>query len=157
MQDWGWDGIPRSWFYGIWSLHFLETRFRNRIEQGDVLKNKREVCSPPHTIHKRKQSQSDQWFGYCWFYSLKRPIFSSGSFVACVWRQRSSDQDDHNREEVRQWDMFPGLTELLLIGCLIESIWTPRSKSNTLTPKTNSQTFWPKEISHVMNGIIFCV
>ena len=32
--------------------------------------------------------------------------------------------------------MFPEPTELLLIGCLIESIWTPRSKSNTLTPKT---------------------
>ena len=32
--------------------------------------------------------------------------------------------------------MFPGLTELLLIGCLMESIWTPKSKSNTLTPKT---------------------
>ena len=31
--------------------------------------------------------------------------------------------------------MFPGPTELLLIGCLIESIWTPRSKSNTSTPK----------------------
>ena len=36
--------------------------------------------------------------------------------------------------------MFPELTELLLISCLIESIWTPRSKSNTLTPRTNSQT-----------------
>ena len=32
--------------------------------------------------------------------------------------------------------MFPGLTELLLIGCLIELIWTPKSKSNTSTPKT---------------------
>ena len=53
--------------------------------------------------------------------------------------------------------MFPGPTELLLIGRLIESIWTPRSKSNTLTPKTNSQTYWRREISHVMNGIIFCV
>ena len=27
------------------------------IERGDPLLNKREVCSPPHTIHKRKQSQ----------------------------------------------------------------------------------------------------
>ena len=54
------------------------------------------------------------------------------------------------------WDMFPGPTELLLIGCLIESICTPRSKSNTSTPGTNSQTYWPREISHVMNGIIFC-
>ena len=30
---------------------------QNRKEQGDLLKNKREVRLPPHTIHKRKQSQ----------------------------------------------------------------------------------------------------
>ena len=53
--------------------------------------------------------------------------------------------------------MFPEPTELVLIGYLIESNWTPKSKSNTLTPKTNSQTCWPREISHVMNGSIFCV
>ena len=53
--------------------------------------------------------------------------------------------------------MFPEPTELLLIGYLIESNWTPKSKSNTLTPKTNSQTCWPREISRMMNGIIFCV
>ena len=50
--------------------------------------------------------------------------------------------------------MSPELTELLLIGCSIELIWTPKSKSNTSTPKTNSQTFYPKGISHVMSGII---
>ena len=33
------------------------------------------------------------------------------------------------------------LTELHLIGCLIELIWTPKSKSNTSTPKINSLTF----------------
>ena len=32
--------------------------------------------------------------------------------------------------------MFPEPTELRLIGCSIESISTPKSKSNTLTPKT---------------------
>ena len=31
--------------------------------------------------------------------------------------------------------MFPELTELHLIGCLIELIWIPRSKSNTSTPQ----------------------
>ena len=31
-------------------------------------------------------------------------------------------------------------SELLLIGCLIELIWTHKSKSSTSTPKTNSQT-----------------
>ena len=44
------------------------------------------------------------------------------------------------REEARQWDMFPEPTEMLLIGYSIESIWTTKSKSNTLTPKTNLQT-----------------
>ena len=39
------------------------------------------------------------------------------------------------KEGVQQWDMFPGLTELRLIGCLIELIWTPKSKSNTSTPE----------------------
>ena len=29
--------------------------------------------------------------------------------------------------------MLPGPTELLLMGCLIELTWTPKSKSNTLT------------------------
>ena len=52
--------------------------------------------------------------------------------------------------------MFPGLTELLLIGCLIEFIWIQKSKSNTSTPKTNSLTSYPKEVSHVMSGIICC-
>ena len=40
--------------------------------------------------------------------------------------------------------MFPEPTELLLIGYLIESIWTPKSTSNTSTPKTISQTFLTK-------------
>ena len=39
------------------------------------------------------------------------------------------------REEARQWDTFPEPTELLLIGCLIELTWTPKSKSSTSTPK----------------------
>ena len=50
------DGIPAL---DLWDLivAVLGNTNQNRIEQGDLLKNKREVCSPPHTIHKRKQSQ----------------------------------------------------------------------------------------------------
>ena len=44
------------------------------------------------------------------------------------------------KAEVLQWDTSPKLTELLLIGCSIELIWTPKSKSNASTPKINSQT-----------------
>ena len=49
-----------------------------------------------------------------------------------------------NKESEYAYDVSTCLTEpteLLLTGCLIESIWTPKSKSNTLIPKTNSQTY----------------
>ena len=52
--------------------------------------------------------------------------------------------------KVLQWDTTPEPTELLLIGCSIELIWTPKSKSNTSTPKTNSLTF------NAMSGIFCC-
>ena len=62
-----------------------------------------------------------------------------------------------SKDEVQRWDTSPETTELRLIGCSTESIWNPRFKSNMSTPKTNSQTFWPKEVSQEMNGIIFFV
>ena len=50
------DGIPAL---DLWDLivAVLGNTNQNRIEQGDLLMNKREVRSPPHTIQKRKQSQ----------------------------------------------------------------------------------------------------
>ena len=121
-------------FFQSVGLHFLGCR----IEVGR------------YSVLGNTTQRSDQRFGQCWLCFLKRTFFSSGSLVVHFGRQRSSDQDDH-------WDMFPEPTEILLICCLIKSIWTPKSKSNTLTPKTNSQTCWPSEIAHVMNGICFCV
>ena len=43
----------------MWNLivTVLGNTNQNHTEQGDLLKNKREVCSPPHTIDKRKQSR----------------------------------------------------------------------------------------------------
>ena len=53
--------IPRSTTrsaLGLWDLivAVLGNTNQNRREQGHLLKNKREVCSPPHTIQKRKKS-----------------------------------------------------------------------------------------------------
>ena len=47
------DGIPAL---DQWDLivTVLGNTTQNHTEQGDLLKNKREVCSSPHTIHKRK-------------------------------------------------------------------------------------------------------
>ena len=50
------DGIPALDVRDL-IVAVLGNTNQNRIEQGDLLKNKREVCSPPHTIHKRKRSQ----------------------------------------------------------------------------------------------------
>ena len=43
----------------LWDLivSVLGNTAQNRIERGDPLLNKREACTPTHTIHKRKQSQ----------------------------------------------------------------------------------------------------
>ena len=71
------------------------------------------------------------------------------------WRQWSCDQKWSSKAEVRRWDTCPEPTELRQIGCLTESIWTLKSQSNMLTPRTNLLTWWPKVISRVMSGIIF--
>ena len=51
------DCIPAL---GLWDLIVAVLWWntnQNHTEHGDLLMNKREVRSPPHTIHKRKQSQ----------------------------------------------------------------------------------------------------
>ena len=59
-------------------------------------------------------------------------------------------------KDILQWFTFPEHTELLLIGCSIELIWTPKSKSKTLTPQTNSDiltkvNFTRDEWNHVLS------
>ena len=49
--------------------------------------------------------------------------------------------------EGRRWDTCQEPPELRWIACLTESIWTPKSKSDMLTPKTNSQTCWRTAVS----------
>ena len=51
------DGIPalNLWDLIVAVLH--GNTYQNHTEQGDLLKNKRDVRSPPHTIHKRKPSR----------------------------------------------------------------------------------------------------
>ena len=50
------DGIPAL---DLWDLivAVLGNTNQNHTEQGDLLKNKREVRSPPHTTHKHHKSQ----------------------------------------------------------------------------------------------------
>ena len=61
------------------------------------------------------------------FCSLKRPVFASRSLVVCVSETLQQWSRWSLKERVPQWDMFPGLTELRMIGCSIEVIWTQKS------------------------------
>ena len=73
--------------------------------------------------------------------SFKCPIRASRSFINVFFRRMKLWSRWLFKAEVLQWDTSLEPTELLLIGWLIELIWTLRSKSNTSTPKTNSLTF----------------
>ena len=53
--------------------------------------------------------------------------------------------------------MFPGPTELRLIGCSIELTWTPKSKSSTSTPKTELADILTKGNFTRDEWNIFCV
>ncbi len=93
-----------------------------------------------------------RWIVACGPFCHKRTLFSIRSSVVHFLKTTKLWSRWSLRAEVQQWDTCPEPTESRSIGCLTESIWTPRSKSNMLTPKTNSLTCWPQEISHVMNG-----
>ena len=55
------DGIPALDLWDLIVAVLHGNTYQNHTAQGDLLKNKREVRSPPHTIHKRKLiSESDQ-------------------------------------------------------------------------------------------------
>ena len=88
---------------------------------GRPLLNTREVCSQPHTIHKRKQSQR---------------VINDLDNVDFI----SSNNQSHQEALLYVFEDNEAVIKMI-IGYLIESIWTPKSKSNTLTPKTNSQTY----------------
>ena len=62
--------------------------------------------------------RSDQCFGWCWPCSLQSPIFASRKFVVCVWKQRSSDQDDFLWEKSHNETCFqnPGIFYLPICG-----------------------------------------
>ena len=53
--------------------------------------------------------------------------------------------------------MFPGPTELRLIGCSIESIWTQKNPNQVHRHQKPTCRLANQGKFHVTNGIIFCV
>ena len=122
-------------FYGIWSWQFLETRIRV-IKNGEtrVWTN---VQFVQHLTQFTNENNLKEW-SMIWimliFFPQTSILLARKLCCLCLKTTRQWSRWSQ-REEARKWDMFPEPTELLLIGYLIESIWTAESKSNTLTPK----------------------
>ena len=134
------DGIPAL---DSWDLIVAVLGNTNQIhtQQGDLLKNKREVRSPPHTIHQRKQSQ--------------RVINDLDNVDFIPSNVQSSHQEvllyvfEDNEAVIKMTikGRSPTMrhvsrTHRVALDWLFDRInLDPKIKSNTLTPKTNSQTY----------------
>ena len=104
-----------SRFMEIWLFQFLETRFRLLKDRWD-----------PLSMTKIKNLK--EW-PTCWITLIVLPQTSSLRIkkLCCMCLKTTKQWSRWSpREGVPQWDMFPGHTELRLIGWSIESTWTPK-------------------------------
>ena len=118
------DGIPRSYFvvsdcFSPWK-HDSEPVCRDKNHVQGQSRGMFHVLSDVDLVPSNVQFSHQEAFVY---------VFEDNEAVIKIIIKERSPTMRHVS------------TELLLIGCLIELIWTPKSKSNTSTPKTNSQTF----------------
>ena len=84
-----WIGIgrkTRTWFMGTDLFSFWKHDSEPHRTVRPVVEWKWSSFNTSHKSKTKTISRSGQWFGQCWFYSLKRQLFSSGSFVVFVWR-----------------------------------------------------------------------
>ena len=134
------DGIP---VLDLWDLIIAVLGNANQSNKArrDLCTNQREVRSTPHTIQKRKKSRGmiDNLDNVDFVSSHVQ--FSHQEALLYVFEDNQTVIKMITKGRSPTIDMFPEPTELLLICCSIESIWTQKSKSNTSTPKTNSQTY----------------
>ena len=97
-----------------------------------------------------------------WCCSFKCPIRASRSFIVCVWGQWSCDQDDHKGKKSYNETCFPEPTDLLSIGCLIESNWTPKIQNkyidtkNQLADILTKGNFTRDEWNHLLCSFSIC-
>ena len=118
------DGTPAL---DLWDLIVALTETRIGVtKEGETCARTWFVQHLTQFKNEKKSHGNGRWFEQCWFSFFKRPFFSSESFVVYLWRQRSSHQNDHKGKKPYNETCFQNPQELLLIGCLMESMWTPK-------------------------------
>ena len=153
MQVYEWTVFPALdlWDLVIDVLHSKSNQtHRNQLARETRCITKRPRCArvprPRHQLLKKTTNYQK---------SILFPHFSSGRPFVHLWGQRGCDKEDCQKEKSYNETCFQDPQSCSWLVVRVSLDWTPRSKSNMSTPKTNSQTFWPKGTSHVMNGIIF--
>ena len=140
------DGRYPRLIYGIWSSQFLETRIR---EYGETCV-RTNVKFVQNLAQFKNESNLMEWL-MIWTMLILFPQTSSLLIrkLCCMCLKTTKGKKPNNETCFQNPQSCPWL--------VVRWNQFGPPKSNTLTPKTNSQTYWPREISHVMNGIIFCV
>ena len=132
-------GIPAFDLWDVIVAVFHGNTYLSNQAQGDSCANQREVRAVPHTLQKRKKSHGmiDDLVNVDFLSSNVNSYRQEALFVfednEAVIKMIIKGRSPTMRHVSR--------THRVALDCSIELIWNPRSKSNTLTPKTNSQAY----------------
>ena len=137
--------------HGTRLFQFVETRLRTMIERRDPFWTNVKLVL--HLTPFTNENNLKEW--QCWFDSFQRPIFWPRIFVVCVWRQRSSCQDDHNKMRPDNETCFQHIQSCFLRFNRINL--DLKYKSNALIPITNLFTFQPKKFTWWMKSFLVFV
>ena len=119
----------RSRFCGIWSLQFLETRIRT--EKKGETRCWTNFTFVLHLTRFRNASNLREWSMFWIMLTLFfQSDFASRSFVVCVRRQRSNDQDDHKGKKSHNETCSQNPQSCSWLVFRSNQFWTPKSKLN---------------------------
>ena len=163
----GWNPCSRSRRCGDRSMAFFpkhtSSSERSLSKSGGHQSSAEESsaqCYPEHQLHHQNDETRQLrswWIVSCRSRCHKRKTFSIWSSVVPFWTQWGCDQNDPKGQKSYDETRVQNPQSCVGFCCLIGSTWTPKSKSNTLTPKTNSLTCRLKVTSPVMSGVILLV
>ena len=127
--------------FGYSSISFRTEQHRwtqGRVPEKPVADYQAKHAQPhPIQAHQRLSNQH-------WPHFIQHNAFWCQCYVVCLCWQWGGNQNEYQRSKSHNEACFTKPTELLWIGCLTESIWTPIFKSVTLTPNITSRDILTK-------------
>ena len=138
------DGIPTLEFWNLIISVLHWNTIQSKQAQGNLF-----------TSPTRKNSWNDWCSGQCWFLFLRTWILLVRMALLFVEDNEAvTKMITKGRSPTKTCFQNPQSCSRLVIWSKQNGPQDPKQKH---WPRTNSQKYWQREISHVMNGIIFCV